>query len=50
MKGYGLAEKIKVNRDDLFLDLLDYYKDPNFNPELQIFSHKTRKEVIHIRV
>ena len=36
MKGYSLAEKIKVDREDLILDLFQYYKDPDFNPELQI--------------
>ena len=28
MEGYGLAEKIKVDREDLILDLFQYYKDP----------------------
>ena len=36
MKGYGLAEKIKVDREDLLLDLFHYYKDSDFNPEFQI--------------
>jgi len=36
MKGYGQAEKIKVDREDLVLDLFHYYKDSDFNPELQI--------------
>lgn len=34
MKGYSLAEQIKVDREDLVLDLFQYYKDPDFNPEL----------------
>ena len=36
MKGYGQAEKIKVDREDLVLDLFHYYKDSDFNPEFQI--------------
>lgn len=36
MKRYGLAEKIKVDREDLLLDLLYYYKDSDFNPEFHI--------------
>ena len=36
MKGLGLTEKIKVDREDLVLDLFQYYKDPDFNPELHI--------------
>ena len=36
MKGYGLAEKIEVDREDLLLDLFHYYKDSDFNPEFQI--------------
>lgn len=29
IKGYSLAEKIKVDREDLVLDLFQYYKDPD---------------------
>ena len=36
MKGYGQAEKIKVDREDLLLDFFHYYKDCDFNPELQM--------------
>ena len=36
MKGYGQAEKTKVDREDLVLDLFHYYKDSDFNPEWQI--------------
>lgn len=34
MKGYGLVEKIKVDRDDLVFDLFYYYKDFNFDLDL----------------
>lgn len=46
MKGYGLAEKIKVDRDDLVLDLFHYYKDPNFDPDLQIKLQFRREPAI----
>lgn len=36
MKRYGLAEKIKVDREDLLLDLFHCYKDSDFNPEFHI--------------
>lgn len=36
MKGYGQAEKIKVDREDLLLDFFHYYKDSDFNPALQM--------------
>lgn len=46
MKGYSLAEKIKVDREDLILDLFQYYKDPDFNPELQIKIQFRREPAI----
>lgn len=46
MKGYGLAEKVKVDRDDLVLDLFHYYKDPNFDPDLQIKLQFRREPAI----
>ena len=29
MKGYSLAEKVKVDREDLILDLFQCYRDPD---------------------
>ena len=46
MKGYSLAEKIKVDREDLILDLFQYYKDPDFDPELQIKIQFRREPAI----
>jgi len=46
MKGYTLAEKIKVDREDLVLDLFQYYKDPDFNPQLQIKIQFRREPAI----
>ncbi|KAJ7354986.1 G2 M-phase specific E3 ubiquitin protein ligase [Desmophyllum pertusum] len=46
MKGYGVAEKIKVDREDLVLDLFQYFKDPNFNPEMQIKIQFRREPAI----
>ena len=46
MKGYSLAEKIKVDREDLILDLFQYYKDPDFNPEFQIKIQFRREPAI----
>ena len=46
MKGLGLTEKIKVHREDLVLDLFQYYKDPDFNPELHIKIQFRRESAI----
>ena len=47
MKGYGLAEQIKVDREDLILDLFQYYQDPDFNLELQIKIQFKREPAIN---
>ena len=46
IKGYSLTEKIKVDREDLILDLFQYYKDPDFNPDLQIKIQLRREPAI----
>lgn len=46
MKGYTLAEKITFDREDLVLDLFQYYKDPDFNPQLQIKIQFRREPAI----
>ena len=36
MKPRHISEKVKVDRDDLVLDVLQYYKDPNFDPNVPV--------------
>ena len=36
MKSHALAEKVKVDREDLLMDILHYYKSPDFDPTLPI--------------
>ena len=36
MKPYCTSEKIKVDRDDLVMDVFQYYKDCNFDPKMPV--------------
>ncbi|XP_028412494.1 uncharacterized protein LOC114535330 [Dendronephthya gigantea] len=36
MNPYSTAEKVKVDREDLVMDVFHHYKDPNFNPSVPI--------------